>query len=159
MRILWLAAVGLVALAAGCGTTEKAASVGDELTAEDLEVTVEKVDQKPPRPKRDVTGLSLPADGYKLVGVRVKVCSGHGGAINSSAFSIEASEGEGRLKFPARNYRDDFKVVRDDCGDGWIVFEIPEESNATKVKFEFEDTGHGGPARDDGTKAKFEWAL
>ena len=152
--------LAVTALAAGCGKTEKSGSVGDKLTAKDLEVTVLEVDQKVPKPRSDITGLSLPARGYKLVGVRVKVCSDHGGAIGPYSFSVESSEGKGRLKFPARNYRDDFEAIRDDCGDGWVVFEIPADSKATKVKFGFEDTGQAGPqGSNDELDAEFEWEV
>ena len=150
--------LALAVFGAGCGKTEKSGSVGDELTADDLEVTVLEVDQRPPKPRRDVTGLSLPARGYRLVGVRVKVCSDHGGAIGPYSFSIESSQGKGRLKFPARNYRDDFEAIRDDCGDGWVVFEIPADSKATKVRFGYEDTGTSQRPQ-DAVDARFEWEV
>ena len=159
MRIFRLVALAFIPLAAGCGTTEKSGSVGDELSAEGLDVTLLEVDQKPPRPKHDITGLSLPADGYKLVGVRVKVCNDSGAAINQAAFSVESTKGKGRPKFTARNYRDDYEAVRDGCDDGWMVFEVPEEARAEKVKFDYEDTGQGGPGGDDGFHAKFEWKV
>ena len=127
--------------ASGCGTTEKS-EVGDELSAKGLQATVEQVDTKVPVPKNDVTGLSQPSPGSKLVGARAKVCSDHGGAVGPYDFGLDTSSGDdAKLKYPEQNYDDSFETVRDGCGDGWVVFEIPESSQADKVTFGFEDTG------------------
>jgi hypothetical protein len=151
----------LVALAAvaGCGSTERSGSVGEKLAAKGLRVTVERVDRSVPVPERDVTGLALPGRGFKLVGVRVRVCSDHGGAIGPWAFGIETSDGaQGRAKYPERNYEQAFEPVRDSCGHGWVVFEIPARSTPARVKFGFEDTGS---ARLPQTRvdARFTWKV
>jgi hypothetical protein len=147
-----------VTLLAACGTTEKEGSLGDELTANGIEVTVDRVDRSPPEPRRDITGLSKPAAGRRLVGVHVRVCSDHGGAIGAYDFKVESSAGDGRLKFPARNYRDDFETLRDGCGEGWVVFEIPADSRPERVRFEFEDTG-STRNENDRVDARFSWKV
>jgi hypothetical protein len=123
-------------------------------------VTVEKVDRRPPKPRRDITGLSVPSRGNRLVGVLVRVCSGHGGAIGAYDFSLETSDGTAKPKYGARNYRNSFDPVRDECGDGWIVFEAPSDSSPTKVKFSFDDTGRPGQqGGNDELYARFEWKV
>ena len=160
MRGLALFAVSVLTLAAvGCfGTTEESGEIGDVLTAEGLSVSVEKVDTGVPVPANDITGLSTPAPGSKLVGVLARVCSDHGGAIGAYDFGLESSEGDGRLKFPQQNYRDAFEAPRADCGGGWIVFEIPSGAEPDKVTFNFEDTGS---ARDQSNNvdANFSWSV
>ena len=78
--LLWLPALGALA-AAGCGEVERSGSVGDKLSGGDVEVTLQKVDREVRVPKDDITGLSVPRTGHRLIGVRVRVCSDHGGAI------------------------------------------------------------------------------
>jgi hypothetical protein len=84
----------LALLVAGCGTTEESGEVGETLSAEGLEVTVERVDTAVPVPRNDVTGLSTPGPGTKLIGARVRVCSEHGGAIGPFSFGVETSSGD-----------------------------------------------------------------
>jgi hypothetical protein len=160
-RLLLVSVPALVAVAVAlgsCGTTEKSGDVGDTLTAKGLEATVEQVDTKVPVPASDVTGLSQPAAGMKLVGARVRVCSNHGGAIGAYDFGLDASSGEARLKYPERNYDDSFETVRDGCGDGWVVFEIPEASEPERVTFGFEDTGTSTRPQTR-VNADFSWAI
>ena len=96
------------------------------------------MDTKVPVHKNDVTGLSQPSPGSKLVGARAKVCSDHGGAVDPYDFGLDTSSGDdAKLKYPEQNYDDSFETVR----DGWVVFEIPQSSQADKVTFGFEDTG------------------
>ena len=148
-----------VALAlAACGDTEKGGSVGDTLTAKGIEVTVDRVDRSPRLPRHDITGLSLPAAGRRLVGVHARACSDHGGALGQYDFGVETSAGDGRLKFPARNYRDAFDTIRDGCGDGWIVFEIPADAKPKRVKFGFEDTGTSTRPQ-TAVDAKLSWKV
>lgn len=156
-----IAAVLLAAvLLAGCGTTEKSGSAGDTLTAKGLEVTVKQVDTKVPVPESDITGLSTPSAGMKLVGVEAEVCSDeHGGAIGSYSFSLSGTGGaEGELKFPSENYNTAFDTVRDGCGNGWIVFELPESSEPSQVRFGFEDTGNAYDESEN-VSAKFTWTV
>ena len=150
--------LGLAASVAACGTTEKDGAVGDELSAKGLEVTVDRVDRSPPVPKRDITGLSTPARGMRLVGAHVKACSDHGGALGPYDFGIEPSRGDGRLKYPARNYRDPFGSIRDECGDGWVVFEIPADSKPERIRFGFEDTGSNRQPQ-TAVDAEFTWKV
>jgi hypothetical protein len=150
---------GAIATAAGgCGTTERSGGVGDTLTAKGLEATVEQVDTNVPVPESDVTGLSQPAPGAKLVGTRVRVCSDHGGAIGAYAFGLDASSGDATLKYPERNYDDPFETVREGCGDGWVVFEIPEPAQPERVTFGFEDTGSFREPQTE-VDAKFSWSI
>jgi hypothetical protein len=67
-------AVLLLAGCAGIGVTEKSGSVGD------------------------VSGLSSPGPGNRLVGARVRVCTDHGQAIGTYDFSVETSAGKGRFQ-------------------------------------------------------------
>ena len=55
---------------------------------------------------------------------------------------------------PERNFDNSFEKVR----DGWVVFEIPQSSQADKVTFGFEDTG---TSQHPGTQvnAKFSWTV
>jgi hypothetical protein len=155
----WTLSLALAVLAlAGCGAEEKSGSLGDELSAEKVKVTVEKVDRRVPQPKRDITGLSLPSDGYRLVGVRVNVCSGYAAAIGNFSFSLESSDGDARPKHTARNYGSMFRGVRDDCERGWLVYEIPEEARPTKVRFKFDETGNSRE-QSDNVEARFEWDV
>src|SRR3954471_21078377 len=104
----------LIAIAigvSGCGTTEKSGQVGDELSAKGLQATVERVDTKVPVPESDVTGLSQPSPGSKLVGAQVRVCSDHGGAIGAYDFGLETGSGDDAAqKYPERNYDDSFET-------------------------------------------------
>jgi hypothetical protein len=153
------AAGGALMLAVtGCGTTEKSGQVGDKLTAKGLEATVEEVHMHVPVPASDVTGLSQPAPGTKLVGARVNVCSNHGGAIGPYDFGLDSSSGDATLKYPERNYGDSFETVRDGCGDGWVVFQIPQSANAERVTFGFEDTG-ASQHPETQVDAKFSWSI
>jgi hypothetical protein len=157
--ILALVLSGALGLAA-CGTTEKSGAVGETLTAKGLEVTVKQVDTEVPVPKSDITGLSTPSAGMSLVGVEAEVCSDdHGGAIGSYSFSLEGTDGaEGELKFPSQNYPTPFDTVRDGCGTGWIVFELPETSEPSEVRFGFEDTGNAMDESEN-VDAKFTWSA
>ena len=153
-------AIALAALAvAGCGETDESGEVGDTLSAKGLEVTVEEVDTSVPVPSTDVTGLSRPTAGSKLVGVRARVCSDHRGAIGPYDFGVETTSGDqGRLKFPQRNYGRSFESIRERCRSGWIVFEVPEHSKPERISFAFQDTG---TARDSSNEvdARFSWEI
>jgi hypothetical protein len=152
-------ACGALSLAAlGCGTTEKSGDVGDTLTAKGLEATVQRVDTDVPVPASDVTGLSQPAPGTRLLGARVKVCSDHAGAIGPYDFGVEPSSGDATLKYPERNYGDSFETVRDGCGDGWVVFQIPQSTRPERVTFGFQDTGSAQHPETE-VNAKFAWDV
>ena len=157
---LTLLVAALAAAVAGCGTTERSGAVGDTLDAKGLEVTVEQVDRSVPVPKNDITGLSQPTPGSGLVAAKVHVCSDHGGALGPYDFGIETTSGEdGRLKFPQRNYPEQFESLRDECGDGWVVFEIPEGSEPDRVTFGFDDTGSAQPGSNNEVSARFSWTV
>jgi hypothetical protein len=122
-------------------------------------VTLKRVDRSVPEPESDITGLSVPAPGTRLFGARVRVCSDHGGAIGQYSFGVEVSGDEkGRLKFPSHNYSKPFDTVRDGCGGGWIVFEIPKDSQAERVTFGFEDTG-AVRKEQNRVDARFSWKV
>ena len=144
---------------AGIGVTEKSGSVGDELTAKGLKVTVRKLDPRVTVPESDLSGLSSPRPGHKLVGARVRVCSDHGAAIGTYDFGVETTAGEGRVKFPALNYDDRFESLRDGCESGWLVLEIPRESRVAKITFRFEDTGSAQPGDNSDVDARFSWKV
>jgi hypothetical protein len=148
----------LVPVAAACGKTERSGSVGETLSAKGLKVTLYEVDTTVPRPERDITGLSQPAPGFELVGARVGVCSNHGGATGPYDFGLRGDHGDGRLKFPERNYPDAFESLRDGCGKGWVVFELPRGSRPERVTYGFDDTGS---YRREHTRvsARFSWKV
>lgn len=151
--------IAALAVAVGCGTTESSGKVGDTLSAKGLEVTVQEVDTSVPVPKIDVTGLSRPAPGKQLVGARVHVCSTHGGATGPYDFGVETTSGDhGGLKYPERNYDQSFESLRDGCGGGWVVFEIPAGSEPDRVTFGFEDTG-SAPQPQSQVDARFSWDI
>jgi hypothetical protein len=133
--------------------------VGDTLEAEGLRVAVEAVDTSVPTPKEDVTGLSQPSPGSTLVGVRAHVCSDHSGAIGGFDFGFDTRDGaDGRLKQTQRNYPKSLEVVRDGCGDGWVVFEVPKGSRPDTVSFGFEDTGTAMDESEN-VDARFSWSV
>jgi hypothetical protein len=55
---------------------------------------------------------------------------------------------------PERNFDNSFEKVR----DGWVVFEIPQSSQADKVTFGFEDTGTSQHSETQ-VNAKFSWTV
>jgi hypothetical protein len=160
LRLITISPLAAIAIgASGCGTTEKSGQVGDTLSAKGLQATVQQVDTRVPVPESDVTGLSQPAPGAKLVGAQVKVCSDHGGAIGPYDFGLDTSSGDdAKLKYPEHNYDDSFEIVRDGCGDGWVVFEIPQSSKPDKVTFGFEDTGTSQHPETQ-VDARFSWTV
>lgn len=158
-RVPPICMLAALAAGAGCGTTEESGRIGDTLSAKGLRVTIERVDTSVPVTEGDVTGLSRPTPGAKLVGALVRVCSEHGGAIGPYDFGVETTSGDrGELKYPQRSYRRSFESVRDRCGGGWVVFEIPRRSDPGSVSFAFEDTG---TARDRSNEvdARFSWTV
>lgn len=161
-RVLLLSLVTVAAAAAaGCGTTKKSGDIGDSLSAKGIQVTVGEIDATVPVPKGDITGLTRPRPGAKLFAARVRTCSDHGGATGPYDFGVETTSGEqGTLKYPERNYAKEFDSLRDGCGGGWVVFEIPEESRAENVTYGFEDTGSGGPGGETNrVNVKFSWSV
>jgi hypothetical protein len=161
VRLVPSLAVGAAVLAgcAGVGVTEKSGSLGDELTARGLQVTVQKIDRRVPGQGDDVSGLSSPAPGKRLVGARVRVCSNHGQAIGTYDFGVDTSAGDGRVKFPAQNYDDPFESMRNGCDGGWLVLEIPRDSNLTRIRFRFLDTGSNQPGDNSDVNARFSWNV
>lgn len=161
MRLALACTAAALALAAcaGIGVTEKSGKLGDELTAKGLQVTVKKLDSEVPVPDSDLSGLSSPRAGHRLVGARVRVCSDHGQAIGTYDFGVETSSGDGRVKFPALNYDDRFESLRDGCEAGWLVLEVPRDARLTKVTFKFEDTGSNQAGDNSDVDARFSWKV
>jgi hypothetical protein len=155
--------LGAIALlAVGCGTATRSGLLGDTLSTGSLHVTVQRVDLHPPIPKDDVTGLSRPAPGERLVGVRVRVCSGIGPAIGSWDFGISVDGGgPSTVNNAQTNYVNGFDSLRLGCSRGWVVFQIPQASRPTAIRFAFDDTGDAAgaaPHRGE-THARFSWTL
>ncbi len=157
MRRLALLAAAM--LLAGCGKTEKSASVGATLKHNAIEVTVQRVDPAAPI-RDDVTGLGRPLPGNHLIGVRVRACVGRGAALGPTAFGLDVRDGSARLKFPATNYSDRFaSVFSGDCGEGWVVFEAPVGAVPEAVTLTYDDTGSAQPSNRRETHARFRWKL
>jgi hypothetical protein len=144
-------------LLAGCGATERSGHVGDTFKARAVRVTLQRIDLQTPVVD-DVTGLGRPTPGNRLLGVRIAACVGEGTALGSSNFAVELDGGgRARLKFPARNYDDDFGAVfGGTCGEGWLVFEAPAGARVAAVTFTYDDTGGSRPRRQS-THARFRW--
>jgi hypothetical protein len=161
MRAMTLiAAVGLAA----CGTTTASGRVGSTLSGGGVSVTLQRLDRHPPVPSGDVTGLSVPAPGQRLVGARFRVCSTAGQAIGTFNFVVNLQDGGSEApKYAAQNYPDSFGVVRTGCTAGWIVFQIPRTSRPQAVAFKFDDTGDqtsvNVPGRHPEVHDHFSWTL
>lgn len=152
----------LLLLAAACGTTTGSAKVGQTLSGGGVHVTVQRVDLRPPIPAHDVTGLSSPRPGDRLIAARVRICSTVGPAIGTFDFAISlAGGGDGVVKFPQENYANGFDSLRTGCSAGWVVFEIPASSTPAKIRFNFDDTGSGSGSMSGRpeTHERFSWAL
>src|SRR3954471_19792285 len=93
MKLTAPLAVGGAVLIAACGTTTESAKVGATLRSGGLSVALDRFDPHPPIPKDDVTGLSRPAPGNRLVAAHVRVCSNIGPAIGSWDFSVSVNGG------------------------------------------------------------------
>lgn len=159
LRAAILLACAAGALVGACGTTEESGDVGETLSAKGLRVTVERVDPSVPANAGDVTGLSRPSPGSKLVGVRARVCNDHGGATGPFDFGLETASGDdGRLRFPQRNYATSLDTVRDGCGGGWVVFEIPSGSKPERVTYAFQDTGTAMD-QSENVDARLSWSV
>jgi hypothetical protein len=151
-----------VALVAGCGTTTKSGHVGDTFSGGGLKVTVERVELRPPAPGDDVTGLSSPAPGNRLIAARVRVCNKYDFAVGTYDFGLSLDGGgEGTVKFPQMNYADGFDHVRTGCARGWIVFELPSSRKPSKIHFAYDDTGSGGSNMSGRPESheRFSWSV
>ena len=80
-----------------------------------------------------------------------------GWSYNAEADAIEVTTAA-TIASESKNYDDSFETVRDGCGDGWVVFEIPQSSQADKVTFGFEDTGTSQHPETQ-VDAKFSWTV
>ena len=160
--LLSLLAAALAVTASGCGTDEKSGKVGDTLSVDHVSVTLQRADTSVPVPANDVTGLSRPAPGSTLFGARVKVCTHGEGAVVPTDFGVTLQGGgHGRLKYPERNYPHGYDAVRDGCGSGWLVFDVPQGSAVDKLTFAFVNTGssnHMGGGQDE-VDVRFTWAV
>jgi hypothetical protein len=151
----------LILLLAGCGTNTKSGAVGDKLSGGGVSVTLHRVDLHPPIPKHDMTGLSSPAPGDRLVGALVTVCSKHGAALGPYDFAIGLSgSNAGQVKFPSMNYSHGFDSVRTGCSTGWITFEFPSSSSPEEIRFAYDDTGSNAPEdQHPESHERFSWKL
>jgi hypothetical protein len=156
-----LTAAAAVAVIAGCGTTTRSGQVGDTFSGGGLRVTVERVDLRPPIPAEDITGLSTPRPGDRLIAARVRVCNEYGFAIGTYDFGLSLNGGgDGLVKFPQMNYADGFDSVRSGCTRGWIVFELPLRGQPLKIRFAYDDSGSpkaGGNRQE--SHERFSWAV
>jgi hypothetical protein len=154
--------LGAVAMLAGGGTTTKSGQVGATFSGGGLKVTVERVDRRPPVPGDDVTGLSSPAPGNRLIAARVRVCNKYDFAVGTYDFGLTLDGGgDGAVKFPQMNYPDGFDSVRTGCARGWIVFELPISRKPAKIRFAYDDTGSGGSNVSGRPESheRFSWSL
>src|SRR5262249_59479060 len=121
--------------------------------------TVSQSDVAAPVGRKDIAGRARPSRGSRLVGAPASVCSNHGGASGPFDFGIETTKGKpGRLKFPQHNYARGFDIVRNGCGSGWVVFEIPRGAKPGAVTFGFEDTGTSQHPETQ-VDASFTWSV
>jgi hypothetical protein len=157
--------VTVAALLAGCGTTTKSGAIGDTLSGGGVSVSLLRIDRRPPVPREDITGLSTPTPGNRLLGARVRVCSKVGPAIGTWDFSLALDGGgHAQVKFPSHNYENTFDSLRIGCARGWIVFEYPSGGRPTEMRFAFDDTGDNASVSNPGgnrqeTHERFSWKL
>jgi hypothetical protein len=154
--------LGAAVVLFGCGTTTKSGQVGDTFSGGGLRVTVERIDLHPRVPSDDVTGLSQPARGNRLIAARVRVCNKYDFAVGTYDFGLSLDGGgDGAIKFPQMNYADGFDHVRTGCARGWIVFELPISSKPSKIRFAYDDTGSGGSNMSGRPESheRFSWSL
>ncbi|MFL5824546.1 MAG: hypothetical protein ACJ764_14015 [Solirubrobacteraceae bacterium] len=161
-RVVPAAIAVSAALLAACGTTTMTAGIGATLGTGSLRVTVDRFDPHPPMPPSDVTGLSRPAPGNRLVAGHVHLCTNIGPAIGTWDFSVALSGGgRGTPNNVATNYPQRFDSLRTGCSVGWIVFQVPQESRPTSIDFAFDDTGDSAgahPTRGE-THVRFSWTI
>jgi hypothetical protein len=159
--ILILTAAAVVAVSAGCGTTTRSGQVGDTFSGGGLRVTVERVDLHPPIPADDITGLSRPRPGDRLIAARVRVCNEYGFAVGNYDFGMSLNGGgDGLVKYAQTNYADGFDDVENGCARGWIVFELPLGRKPSKLHFAYDDSGSpkaGGNRQE--SHERFSWAV
>ena len=149
----------MLALAA-CGTTTHSGKVGETFSGGGLKVTVGRIDLHTPVPAGDLSGLSTPAPGNRLVGAFVRVCNNDGPAVGQDSFGIGLADGgHGSVKFPTTNYADSFSFVDSGCAGGWVVFEIPLASSPTQVHFAFDDSGNSAPGGRPESHERFTWTI
>jgi len=155
-------AAALAVTTSGCGTDEKSGKVGDRLAVDHVSVTLQRIDTTVPVPEKDVTGLSRPMPGGTLFGARVKVCADDVGAVVPTSFGLRLEGGgAGRLKYPERNVPHGYDAVRDGCGSGWLVFDVPPGGRPAKLTFSFVNTGssnHLGGGQDE-VDVHFTWEV
>ncbi len=162
---LAIAGVLAVLLLAGCGTTTKSGAVGDTLSGGGVNVTLLRVDRHPPVPRDDVSGLSSPAPGDRLMGTLVRVCSQVGPAIGTSDVSLALDGGShAQVRFPSMNYAQAFDDLRIGCVGGWIVFEYPVGGRPSEMRSAFDDTGDSGSLGNPSghrqeSHERFSWKL
>ena len=93
-------------------------------------------------------------------GANVELCKDSGQSVNAFAFSLALEGGgEARRVYPQRTYDDGFGPLRDGCESGWLVYDLPQGSKPSALKFEYEDTGQGGAGGDDGEHVRLEWRV
>jgi hypothetical protein len=157
--LLMLGAAGLIV---GCGTTTKSGHVGDTFSGGGITVTVERVDRHPQIPSDDLSGLSTPQPGNRLLGARVRVCNKYGFAVGTFDFGLSLDGGgDGLIKFPQMNYPDGFGDVRKGCSTGWLVFELPISKRAARIRFAYDDTGSSSSNTSGRPESheRFSWSL
>jgi hypothetical protein len=155
-----LASVVSASALVGCGTATQSGPIGATLTGRGVEVTLQRVDRRPPIPANDITGLSNAASGDRLLGTRVNVCSTVGPAIGPTQFSVAIGDGgEVRPKYAATNYSNRFTDVRTGCASGWIVFEVAARSAVKELRFAFDNTSNGQPNSPPDASVRFSWPL
>jgi hypothetical protein len=134
------AALPLAALAlAACGTAERTGAVGDTLEAGSITATLERA---------------------RADAVRVHLCNRDGQAVIAYHFALKLDDGsEIRPTYVPGQFRDGFEPVRNGCERGWIGFAVPRGAKAETLEYRYDDTGQGGPARDYGEHARFDWTL
>jgi hypothetical protein len=159
--ILILAAAVVVAVLAGCGTTTRSGQVGETFAGGGLRVTIERVDLHPPIPTDDITGLSRPRPGDRLIAARVRVCNKYGFAVGTYDFRMSLiGGGDGLVNYAQTNYADGFHDVENGCAGGWIVFELPLARKPSKIHFAYDDSGSPkAEGNRQESHERFSWAV
>ena len=125
-------------------------------------MTVDRLDPRPPIPRHDVTGLSRPYPGNRLIAAHVHVCTNIGPAIGSWDFSVGFNgDGHSMVNNVETNYPQRFDSLDTGCSVGWIVFQVPLASRPSSINFKFDDTGSAaGPYGGRPEKhVRFSWVI
>lgn len=156
-RLLPVLLPAALALAA-CGSTERSGAIGDTLEGRQVQVKLLRFKRRV-KERRDVTGLGAAGRGMRLVAADVGLCNRSGQAVVAYHFTLEHTGGTAHPRYPQSALSHGFESVRDGCEHGWIVFAIPGDAEAQRLRYRFDDTGTARPGDRREEHDRFDWSL